>query len=230
MQKAETLILSDIHLGSEDCNAGQVLEVLGSWLFGRLIVNGDLHEQRKPITKEQFEIVNFLSRNREKVILISGNHDPIEKGICLLTGIKQVKDYRWHAGGKKFYATHGHRFDGWHWIFQDEYVDWLFSRFVNLLKGVKFSGIDLERSVNGFHDGFSMQIALRAGFSGIRNGDDVVFCGHTHFPMHHRFIGKNGKIVDYYNSGACLGNSCTFIATDTFGNVQLHGKSKKSGP
>ena len=43
-EKIDTLILSDIHFGSELCNAELLLEVLSRFKFKRLILNGDIFD------------------------------------------------------------------------------------------------------------------------------------------------------------------------------------------
>ena len=43
-EKIDTLILSDIHFGSELCNAELLLEILSRFNFKRLILNGDIFD------------------------------------------------------------------------------------------------------------------------------------------------------------------------------------------
>jgi UDP-2,3-diacylglucosamine pyrophosphatase LpxH len=43
-EKIDTLILSDIHFGSELCNADLLFEVLSKFKFSRLILNGDIFD------------------------------------------------------------------------------------------------------------------------------------------------------------------------------------------
>ena len=233
MNQTDTIMFSDLHIRSEECNAPEFLETVESWAFKQLIANGDLHEKRKPINKEQFEIVNFLSKNREKVVIIGGNHDPVENGICRLTGIKKRREYRWNTAGKKCCARHGdgHGFDLFSWLFQEESIDWAFSSFLYLLRKVKIGAVDSDYSINGFHDGLSLRVAERAAIYAGRQGIDMMFCGHTHFPMHHTFTAKNGKVIEYYNSGAWVGEICTFVTLDAEGQAQLHyATNQKSGP
>jgi UDP-2,3-diacylglucosamine pyrophosphatase LpxH len=43
-EKIDTLILSDIHFGSELCNAELLFEVMSKFKFRRLILNGDIFD------------------------------------------------------------------------------------------------------------------------------------------------------------------------------------------
>jgi UDP-2,3-diacylglucosamine pyrophosphatase LpxH len=75
----DTLILSDVHLGSKHCQTHRLLDVLDREPFDRLILNGDtLHSLHLgKMRDEHWELLTRfrdLARERE-VILIRGNHD-----------------------------------------------------------------------------------------------------------------------------------------------------------
>ena len=41
-EEIDTLIVSDVHFGSELCNAELLLEVMSKFRFRRLVLNGDI--------------------------------------------------------------------------------------------------------------------------------------------------------------------------------------------
>jgi UDP-2,3-diacylglucosamine pyrophosphatase LpxH len=74
-----TLILSDLHLGSRNCHATQVLQVLEREAFDRLILNGDTinNLNLRKLTPGHWAVVDklrHLGRSRE-LIVMRGNHD-----------------------------------------------------------------------------------------------------------------------------------------------------------
>lgn len=215
MTFVDTLIVSDIHVGREDCNAEALMNTFESYSFKRLIANGDTHQRRRNLPKQQSEVLDFLKMHPKEVVLIAGNHDPFDDGICQLTGIKKRRQYRWNASGVECCARHGDGsgLDGWAFLFEDDTLDWMFSTAVQAAKSIKIG----ERAVNGYHDSFSRTVAERAMIFARRKRIQRMFCGHTHFPMEHPYPGGI-----YYNSGAWVDGLCTYITVDAQGNAKLH--------
>lgn len=58
------LIVSDIHLRSEDCNAKGLLDLLKASSYEELIIVGDLFEKEGRINDEQFEVITYLWKHR----------------------------------------------------------------------------------------------------------------------------------------------------------------------
>lgn len=74
-----TLILSDIHLGSRNCNSQALLQLLETERFDRLILNGDTVNSvnLKKLRPEHWQILarlRSIGKSRE-LIVIRGNHD-----------------------------------------------------------------------------------------------------------------------------------------------------------
>jgi UDP-2,3-diacylglucosamine pyrophosphatase LpxH len=74
-----TLILSDLHLGSRNCHAPEVLDVLDRESYDRLILNGDTLNSinLRKLQVEHWHVIDrlrHLARSRE-LILVRGNHD-----------------------------------------------------------------------------------------------------------------------------------------------------------
>jgi putative SbcD/Mre11-related phosphoesterase len=128
IKKLNSVCIADLHLGYElalaeegifvpQTQLKEILKDLGE-IFrevkaSKLIIVGDIKhefgEASKQEWREVFELVNFLKKKVEKIILVRGNHDNyllniisklgielrdpyyIEKGICFLHGHKKVK-------------------------------------------------------------------------------------------------------------------------------------------
>ena len=134
----DTLILSDIHLGSELCNAELLLAVMSHFRFRRLILNGDifdhlnlefevktrhLKEGQQPrvkkhrLKKSHLKALSFISglskpENDCDVVWIEGNHDEgISHILSSLIGATVFDEYIWEFAGKSCLAVHGDQFD-----------------------------------------------------------------------------------------------------------------------
>jgi putative SbcD/Mre11-related phosphoesterase len=116
--REKVLILSDLHLGYEEClNAQGVLiprhqfkETLNDLnkIFSELeakkkkirkiIINGDLKHEFGKITSQEWgetlKILGLLQENCKEIILIKGNHDTILEPIAKRKGLKLVEFYR----------------------------------------------------------------------------------------------------------------------------------------
>ncbi|MCY7360682.1 MAG: metallophosphoesterase, partial [Ignavibacteria bacterium] len=78
----DTLIISDIHLGSKASRPLQVKEMLESYRFKRLILLGDIFDDLNftRLNKEHWNLLSYIRKlsNPEKnieVVWVEGNHD-----------------------------------------------------------------------------------------------------------------------------------------------------------
>lgn len=219
MKKTDILAISDPHLGSEDCNTEKLMKTLRGYDYRKLVIVGDLSQEGE-IAKEQFEVLGYLSDNREKITVVDGNHDLI--GETLLhnrLGIEVVKKYETFVNNKRFCFIHGHRqFDRICFIFSEPLVDKLFCYLIKIFSRVTY----IKKWLDYFHESISLHFAKKAGKYARKRGYDTVICGHTHMPLHMVFDGKKGKRIEYFNCGTFTGNICTFITIDKQGNTELH--------
>ena len=65
-EKIDTLILSDIHFGSELCNAELLFEVMCKFKFRRLILNGDIFDHLNLNSKKKRELKRWRAAARKK--------------------------------------------------------------------------------------------------------------------------------------------------------------------
>src|SRR5271166_83301 len=103
--KIDSVIISDVHLGTEVSHVDLLLDELHKLLdigFNRLILNGDIFEDLNFIRlkKPEWKFLSILRKLTEneklEIIFIEGNHDILISNIIShLIGVKVVKEYEW---------------------------------------------------------------------------------------------------------------------------------------
>ncbi len=127
-QALDTLILSDVHLGSEVSRAREATELLSNVNFRRLVLLGDIFSDLnfRRLTSEHWK---FLSRIRKlsnpkrkvEVVWVEGNHDQgLSQMMSHLVGVPVYQRYVWEYEGKRHVAVHGHQFD--HFCLKNEWL------------------------------------------------------------------------------------------------------------
>lgn len=118
-----TIVLSDIHLGSEHSKTEEVTNFLKHVNCGRLILNGDiidgwqLQKSGRRWKQQQTDFFKVLMKMMEKqgteIVYIRGNHDDfLEKLVPFsFSNLTIVKDYLLNSHGKRYLVTHGDIFD-----------------------------------------------------------------------------------------------------------------------
>lgn len=222
----ETLIVSDVHLGSAVSLAADLLHLLQHSRFKRLILLGDIFQNRNfsRLTKEHWEFISYLRKLSNpkrgiEVVWVEGNHDAGMTDVRHLIGVRVDQEYQWEWDGKSCLAIHGHQFDNL-WaqgapllarVFTPLY---LWAQRVNLLK--KW----LPRLLDKFHthwERLDRKVADGALKYAAHLGVDYVFCGHTH----------SSKLeirddVRYYNVGCWVGDkNGTYVALTEDGRVTI---------
>lgn len=213
---ADTIILSDLHLGSEVSRASAALRMLKSASFNRLILLGDIFSDLNfgRLKKEHWQFLGYIRKlsnpKREiEIVWVEGNHDHgLSDVMSHLVGIRVYQEYDWEFCGVRHLAIHGHQFD----------------RFVsrNRVLSTFLSGIHLglqkfafgKRRLIGFLERFDtawLRLSAKVAAGAIAHGRSRdarrVFCGHTHEALSLRRDG-----VEYYNTGSWTQESATYIA------------------
>ena len=122
--KVSTVVISDVHLGSEHSKVDELTRFLKSVDCDKLILNGDIIDgwklQKNPFGrwKKSYTdlikvIMKMMENHRTQVIYVRGNHDDfLDKLVPLiLPNISIVSDYVHVSKGKRYYVTHGDIFD-----------------------------------------------------------------------------------------------------------------------
>src|ERR1051325_10695892 len=96
---ADALIISDLHLGAENCQAKPLVEFLQAILDGnlparRLIINGDVFDSIdfRRLKKTHWKVLSQIRHLSDKidVIWIAGNHDGPAEVVSPLLGVRGV--------------------------------------------------------------------------------------------------------------------------------------------
>jgi UDP-2,3-diacylglucosamine pyrophosphatase LpxH len=222
---ADTLIMSDLHLGSEVSRAREALQLIKLRHFRRLILLGDIFADLNfsRLSKDHWRFLSEIrklsnpKRNIE-VVWVEGNHDAgLTDLMSHLVGVRAYQEYSWVYAGLRHLAIHGHQFDGF--AIRQEFL----SKFGTLLylqlqkldvKGKSFSR--LLDNLNTHWLRLSPKVCDGALEYARRRGFQRVFCGHTHAAVEAERGG-----VRYYNSGSWVGAQPTYITVGEQG-VEIH--------
>src|SRR3989441_10727621 len=115
----DTLILSDLHLGSDMSRADEARRMLRQHRFRRLILLGDIFSDLNfgRLTKQHWRFLSYIRKlsnpKREiEVVWVEGNHDHgLSQVMSHLVGIRVYQEYAWEFCGLRHLAIHGHQFD-----------------------------------------------------------------------------------------------------------------------
>jgi len=218
---ADTIILSDLHLGSEVSRASAAMRMLKASSFNRLILLGDIFSDLNfgRLKKEHWRFLGYIRKlsnpkRQIEVVWVEGNHDHgLSQVMSHLVGIRVYQEYEWQYDGIRHLAIHGHQFDR----FLTRNV--VLSRFLSWLHlGLQKMAFGRKRMI-GFLERFdtawlrlSAKVAAGAIAHGKSRNVQRVFCGHTHEALS---LKRDG--IEYYNTGSWTQDSATYIAIDPQG-------------
>jgi UDP-2,3-diacylglucosamine pyrophosphatase LpxH len=218
---ADTIILSDLHLGSEVSRASHALRMLKSASFNRLILLGDIFSDLnfRRLKKEHWQFLGYIRKlsnpkRQIEVVWVEGNHDHgLSDVMSHLVGIRVYEEYVWEFNGKRHLAVHGHQFD--RFLTRNRVLSSFLSALHLGLQKMSFG----KRRLMGFLERFdtawlrlSAKVARGALSHASSRGADRVFCGHTHEALTLKHDG-----IEYYNTGSWTQDDATFIAIDQQG-------------
>lgn len=233
-----SIFVSDVHLGTKDCKAGQLNAFLKQYSCERLYLVGDIFDGWR-MRSGVFWTANFnkvirrllkLSKQGVEIYYITGNHDEFLRkyannnfeNIHLRNRFDHVT-----PDNKKILVIHGDQFEGvahcsklLRFIGDTGYELLMFlNRSFNRLRARygygywSFSGYlknHIQRAQLYIED-YEKAVAYGAR----KQGYDGVICGH----IHHAAV-KNIDGVSYYNTGDWV-ESCTAIVEDHAGQLHL---------
>jgi UDP-2,3-diacylglucosamine pyrophosphatase LpxH len=187
VQTVNTVVFSDVHLGSPMSRAYDLLAILKEYRFKRLIIAGDMFEDLnfRNLTSSHWELLEYIgkvSRRGVEVIWLEGNHDiKFFHFMAQMIGIPAHNEYAWEVQGRTFIALHGHQFDSF--ISRNDYLGRFLAAFYTLLQR-HVSSHFFDQMIFKFADNWGRmteQIAEHALDYAIKKHRDVIICGHTHF-------------------------------------------------
>jgi len=217
----DTVIISDVHLGSKMSRAEAVLHMLKTTSFDRLILLGDIFSDLnfRRLKKEHWQFLSYIRKLSNpkrgvEVVWVEGNHDHgLAELMSHLVGIEVYQEYGWEYCGIKHLAIHGHQFDLF--VVNNRFLSGLFTAFHLALQKLAFGEQRLVRFIDRFDTQWlRLSSKVRDGaltHAQARNSQRV-FCGHTHEALHAERDG-----IGYFNSGSWTQPVATYITIDEKG-------------
>ena len=225
LQVYNTLILSDLHLGSETSRAREATRVLKETRFERLILLGDIFADLNfaHLTKEHWKFLGYIRKlsnpkRKIEVVWVEGNHDHgLANIMSHLVGVRVYQDYTWEYRGLRHIAIHGHQFDGFQ-VNRVRLSQWGTSLYLQLQK-LDFKNKPIVRLIDRLNTRWlRMSAKVAAGALAYARHQQAgrIFCGHTHEALH---VEQDG--IRYYNSGGWVDSRLTYLTIGEMG-VQIH--------
>jgi UDP-2,3-diacylglucosamine pyrophosphatase LpxH len=211
----DTVIISDLHLGSQVSRAQDALDFLRSVDFRRLILLGDIFADLdfSRLTKDHWKFLGYIRKlsnpkHEKEVVWVEGNHDHgLTEVMSHLVGVPVYQQYEWEFAGKKHVAIHGHQFDSFG--INNFHITRIGQAFFLFLQKLDSKKKTLARYLDRLNTRW-LRLSAQVGdgaLSHAKQGNaERIFCGHTHVPLS---LERDG--VEYYNSGAWVDLRCTYI-------------------
>lgn len=221
----DTVILSDLHLGSEVSRAKAALDMLKGISFRRLILLGDIFCDLnfRRLKKEHWQFLSYIRKLSNlkrgvEVVWVEGNHDHgLSEVMSHLVGVEVYQEYEWCCRGIRHLAIHGHQFD--RFVVNNRFLSNLFTAIHESLQKLSFG----KKRIVGFLERFdtawlrlSDKVAAGALLHAQRRNVDRIFCGHTHQAM-----SLERGPIQYFNTGSWTQDTATYITVDEEG-VSVH--------
>jgi UDP-2,3-diacylglucosamine pyrophosphatase LpxH len=220
----DAVILSDIHLGSANCQAkklGKFLEGLcdRSMATARLILNGDVFDSMdfRRLRKSHWKVLSLLRKLSDEIeiIWLCGNHDGSAEIISHLLGVKVKDEFVLSSGGRKILILHGHVFDDF--LSEHPVLTWFGDVIYFLLQRIDRTHYFAKLAKRGSKTFLrcAQKIEERSVEYARKKHCSAVCCGHTHHAVIHET-----QPVAYYNSG-CWSEAPGTYLTVADGAVRL---------
>jgi len=234
----KTIVLSDIHLGTNNSKAKEVVRFLKNNSCEKLILNGDIIDGwqlrksgkwKKKHTRFFRIILKMIEKKETEVIYIRGNHDDFLDHILPFNfaGISIKKDHIHLSGDKKYLVLHGDIFDAitthLRWLAMLGDIGYTFLLWVNKMynnyrikRGLPYYSLSqaIKQKVKGavsYISDYENELVKYAKLKGCQG----VICGHIHHPA----ISQYGDVT-YMNSGDWV-ESLSALVEDYDGKWEL---------
>ena len=221
----DAIIISDIHLGSDNCQAKSLAAFLESIAerereTSKLILNGDVFDSIdfRRLNKHHWKVLSLIRKLSDHVEItwLCGNHDGSAEIVSHLLGVRVMDEFILESGAARILILHGHVFDDFldshpilTWLADCVYgfLQWIDSThyFAKLAKRGSKTFLRCAKKI----EDCSVEHARRKGCT-------AVCCGHTHAA-----IARDNEHVSYYNSGCWTELPCHYLTVQN-GVVQLH--------
>src|ERR1035437_3300523 len=241
-----TIVISDVHLGTEHSKTRELADFLKTVNCNTLILNGDIIDgwnlqkggKWKKEDTDFFKIIMKMMENHNtKVIYVRGNHDDFIDLLAPFSfaNISIVKDYVHVKNGKRYYVVHGDIFDNvtskMVWLAKLGDVGYTFLLWMNRIYNIYRS----KKGLPYFSLSQSIKQKVKSAVSYISNYEnelvalarvkhaDGIICGHIHQP--------DNRIIDgihYLNSGDWVESMSALLENENGKwEVYMHTDSKE---
>ena len=216
----KTIVISDLHLGTNGSKAKELVRFLKMHSCDKLILNGDIIDGwqlkkygvwKKKHTKFIRQVMKMIDNDDTQVIYTRGNHDDfLDNFLPLKIGknFSIVLEHIHYSNGKRYLVTHGDVFDSittnMKWLSKLGDIGYTFLLWLNKVynnyrtrKGLPYYSLSQKikskaKSVVNFISDFEQELV---NYATDRKCEGVI-CGHIHQPA----IKMYGNI-EYLNSG-----------------------------
>lgn len=216
----KTIVISDLHLGTNGSKAKELVRFLKMHSCEKLILNGDIIDGwqlkkygvwKKKHTKFIRQVMKMIDNDDTQVIYTRGNHDDfLDNFLPLKIGknFSIVLEHIHYSNGKRYLVTHGDVFDSittnMKWLSKLGDIGYTFLLWINKVynnyrtrKGLPYYSLSQKikskaKSVVNFISDFEQELV---NYATDRKCEGVI-CGHIHQPA----IKMYGNI-EYLNSG-----------------------------
>lgn len=220
----DAVILSDIHLGSTNCQAKRLCDLLeriaeGKLVTSRLILNGDVFDSIdfRRLNKNHWKVLSLIRKlsDQIEIVWLAGNHDGSAEIVSHLLGVTVQDDCILESGSERLLILHGHLFDDF--IEDHPFLTWMGDCVYRVLQWLDRTHRFAKLAKHGSKTFLrcARKIAVGAMDLARRRGCTMVCCGHTHVAV----ADASGPIT-YFNSGCWTELPCTYL-TVVEGEVKL---------
>ena len=219
----DSIIISDLHLGSDACQKKQLLKFLQliekeEIQTKKLIINGDFFDNLdfRRLKKYHWNILSTIRKmsDRIEIVLIVGNHEghPAEI-ISHLLGVEVMEEFILESEESKILILHGHKFDDFiadHPIVV-RIADWIY----HLLQKIHIYWAKNTKKYSKTFLRCAEKIEKKAIDYAKKKNCNIVCCGHSHLEA-----AKTGEI-SYFNSGCWTELPCSYLTVEK-GQIKLN--------
>lgn len=211
----DAIIISDLHLGAENCEADQIVRFLDQIIdeelkTTRLILNGDVFDSSHlgRLGKMHWKVLSQLRKiaKRLEVVWICGNHDPFVEFLSILIGTEIGDEFIFESENHRILVLHGHQFDS----FLDRHPvltalgDTVYNILQRFDRSHRLARLAKQRSKT------FLRCAQKVEEGAIKYAKNqkchAVICGHTHHAE-----SKANDTIHYHNSGCWTEKPCTYL-------------------
>lgn len=212
----ENVLISDIHLGSDVCQAEDLCKFLKSLdpdKTKRLLIVGDIFDSidLRRLKKRHWHVLSHIRRLADKIeiIWLAGNHDGPADIVSHFLGVEVCEEYVLTSGEKKYLVLHGHKFDKFiqkrPWL--SHFADWCYHWLQKLDKSHYIARMAKGNSKHYLRCAEAIKNSAISEAAELKC--DGVVCGHTH---HAELTVHRGVI--YCNTGCWTERQPTYLVIE----------------